>query len=62
MYPLFVYAIPSVTTSIAILFIMDVDSQDVSDDGAGGRRREGRGGGGDDYGAIDDGVDEPEVR
>jgi hypothetical protein len=56
-----VYAIPSVTTSIAILFIMDVDSQDVSDDGAGGRRREGRGGGGD-YGAIDDGVDEPEVR
>jgi hypothetical protein len=61
-YPLFVYAIPSVTTSIAILFIMDVDSQDVSDDGAGGRRREGRGGGGGDYGAIADGVDEPEVR
>jgi hypothetical protein len=30
-YPLIVYAIPSVTTSIAILFIMDVDSEDVSD-------------------------------
>ena len=56
-YPLIVYALPSVTTSIAILFIMDVDSQDVSDNGGGERRREGWGG---EYGAIgDDGVDEP---
>ena len=59
-YPMFVYAVPSVVTSIAILFIMDVDSADVSEEEVerveegGGRRRGRGGGGGGNYGAVED--------